>query len=102
LRQCVADRPEQGRQLAEQHDVAIPGPPAWWAHLTLIYFKRPSARFTLVFNASGELVEVIADYRVAPGLTEHALAWIDTGKDDSYDVCCRRARWSSTRCCAHW
>ena len=42
LQQCVAERPEEYRQLAARHAVTIPdnATPTWWTHLTLIYFKR--------------------------------------------------------------
>ena len=48
-----------------------------------------SASFTLSYHTDGELADVVADYGVAVGLTEHALARIQTRQDDSYHVCCR-------------
>lgn len=76
LQECVADRTADYRSLAAEQAVTIPNAatPTWWAHLTLIYFKRlflnrPTPRRCARLPVCPQLVDCphapATDYRTA-------------------------------------
>jgi sugar/nucleoside kinase (ribokinase family) len=57
---------------------------------TVLTSSGPSCRFDLSYDHEGNLSGLTADYGVADGLTEHALARIAAGLSGAVHVCCRR------------